>query len=683
MDETCIPLLALAEASPTVPLNLHFSGSLLHFARDQRPEFIERLRHLIKDGRVELLGGAFHDPVLSSIPERDAKGQLVFASNFMEEHLGRRPRGAWLSLSAWDSSVIAPLADSGIHYSLVDAEAFHSVGLDPWEVHGYFSTERHGRAIALFPIDNSLSSAAHELDASALAASFERVARRPQPPSLVVLALDAEQLVGVDAHGALFDCLRDNLHWLKPRLLGAYWESTPSRGGVYLGQSAWPALAPWCRPTWSGALDDSEVSAAPVVWENVLSRYAESNRIHKRMLRVSERIDTLRQVLARQHRKGKNISGAKKLLEKACAALWRAQSHDVYWHGGPLNLGIYDPKLRSAALRDLMTAEKVVNRVLSGREPSAWEELPADYDGDGSEEVLVRTSSLQAIVDPGSGGGLFELDLRDQAVALLSGLDPIREPYHQAPSGTEVQLVVEGQDRAESEDEPQPEVVPALDRLSVGRLRRGAFLDHFLGPETTISSFARGQYREVGDFADARYQLVTASNGGGDGEVTVGRSGVVKKGEESSLLRVEKTYRFDLEHPRLTVVHRTSNRSRDPASGWFGLEWTFGLPSGSADGVTLKVQTAEGPGSHRLAEGPVEIPPCSWLEWEDAEAGLAIVMELDVPHSLWWIPISTVARGPAGWREDTQGNTLLFHAPTDVWGGEEQRFELKLAFLSG
>jgi len=426
-----------------------------------------------------------------------------------------------------------------------------------------------------------------------------------------------------------------------------------------------------------------EGAGAPVVWENSLARYPEANRIHKRMLRVSERVDRLRKVLARQHKKGKNIRAAKKLMEKACTHLWKAQGHDVYWHGGGLHFGIYDPQLRAAILRGLLAAEKIVHRLLGGRDPSAWEEVAADHDGDGEPELLVRTRSLQALLDGPSGGGLSELDLLLPGVALMSCFDPILEPYHEVRSGTEIQLVSEGEGEPEEAESPAASgLVPAMDRLAIGKYRRGAFLDHFLGPETSIGSFSRGQYRELGDFASGAFELVAPLGGASDGQVTLGRSGLVADGEGNALIRVEKTFQFDLEHPRLTLRHRISNRSRDPSSSWFGLEWTFGIPSGGLEGVTLRAQGGEGLTTLRLDDGPVEIPATTWLEWEDAGSGMAFVIELDTPQSIWWLPVSTVAKSPHGWREDVQGNSLLFHSPTEIWGNEDRRMELRVSFHS-
>jgi hypothetical protein len=683
LDDVCFPLLEKIEEGTSVPLSLHISGPLLQYAVSQAPGLLSRLKQAVRDRRVEMVGGTFVDAVLSSIPPQDALGQMHFFSNFLESNLGRRPKGAWLSLAAWDPAVIGSLREADFHWTLVDGDSFQAVGIDPWDVHGHFTTERNGKAITVFPIDNGLSRSVTELDASALAASLRQLSARPQAPALVSLALDGRRLIESGHHTSLFACLRSNVHWLKSRLFSAALESVPSRGGVYLGQSAWSALAPWCRPVLAADFSEQDRPHQPVIWHNSLARYPSANRIHKRMLRVSERVDTLRKALARQHKKGKNISAAKRLLEKACVQLWRAQSHDVYWHGGPLHLGVYDPALRASTLRDLLATEKVVARLLGGREPQAWDEKTADFDGDGNKELLVRTQTLQALIDTSSGGGLLELDLMEPGIALQTSFDPIHERYHDASSGTEVQLVTseEADEPVTSIDEEASiEVVPALDRMSVGHLQRGAFIDHFLGAETSLASFARGQYPELGSFAGEAYEVVGSGNHGAEGEVTLGRSGVVEQGEDRALVRIEKRYSFDLEHPRLTLTHRIANRSREAASAWFGLEWTFGIPSGRPDTVKLRVEGTEGRDEHCLSDGPVPFHGISWLEWEDPGSGLLVVLELDTAHDVWWMPVRTVSRGPEGWREDIQGNTLLFHKRTEVWGNEERLFELRLSF---
>ena len=147
-----------------------------------------------------------------------------------------------------------------------------------------------------------------------------------------------------------------------------------------------------------------------------------------------------------------------------------------------------------------------------------------------------------------------------------------------------------------------------------------------------------------------------------------------------SLLRVEKTYRFDLTQPRLTLRHRISNRSREAASVRHGLEWSFGIPSGAAERVRLRVQGPGGEFSYLLEDGAQAIPSVTRMEWQDPAAGLSILLELSQAQSLWWAPVQTVAYGPEGWLEQIQGNTLLFHSPLQLWGSGERDLELRITF---
>jgi hypothetical protein len=353
-----------------------------------------------------------------------------------------------------------------------------------------------------------------------------------------------------------------------------------------------------------------------------------------------------------------------------------------------LNPGIYDPVLRQRTLRELLAAERVVDRVLDGKEAAPWEVVVADHDANGRDEVMVRTPHFSAIIDPGFGGGFWELDLRKRNIALHSSLSPVEEPYHQRVVGNEV-LLVDDEDDATETLPPIGESAsaePALATLTIDRVPRGAFQDHFLGPETTLESFARRQFRELGDFAAEAYDVLktVGPNGGESGSVAVGRSGVVKDVEHSMLLRVEKTYRFDTVRSRLQIEHELSNRSRDAASVWHGLEWTFGIPSTRADKVTIMTLGEGDDGDQevwRLSDGPLDLGEHSWFEWEDAGSELAIVVELERPMRLWWAPVTTVCMGQDRFHEIVQGNTLLLHSRAEIWGSEKQSIQLRIDFL--
>ncbi|HEX5239611.1 MAG TPA: 4-alpha-glucanotransferase, partial [Candidatus Limnocylindrales bacterium] len=96
------PMLAALERHPRIRVGLHYSGPLLAWLADQRPDFLPRVRALVERGQVEVLGGGLAEPILPAIPARDRLGQLVALADLVESAVGVRPRGAWLAERVWE-----------------------------------------------------------------------------------------------------------------------------------------------------------------------------------------------------------------------------------------------------------------------------------------------------------------------------------------------------------------------------------------------------------------------------------------------------------------------------------------------------------------------------------------------------------------------------------------------------
>src|SRR5437660_10295730 len=116
-------------------------------------------------------------------------------------------------------------------------------------------------------------------------------------------------------------------------------------------------------------------------WRNFLVKYAEANRVHKKMLALSG--------LCR----GRGDPSA------ARRAIGRAQCNDAYWHG--VFGGLYLPQLRNAIWRNLALAEAELRH---GEGPVV-ERL--DYDGDGAEE-LGSLSGADSVCVSRERGGLID-----------------------------------------------------------------------------------------------------------------------------------------------------------------------------------------------------------------------------------------------------------------------------------
>jgi len=707
------PLIQAIESHRQLRLNLHFAGPILEHLRDKEPAMLSRLRELSNEGRIELLGGAFHDAVLPSIPEQDALSQLQLTANFCKQHFGKVPAGAWMCLRAWDPALPSLLRRARVEYTLLDDAQFVAGGLDPSTIHGHFVTERAGDAITVFPVDRELTRTVEEgtldqllrrLEAAARAgaadAALARAANGGQTTAaderLEVVAVEADRFVGAGRLEPFVQLLAKEFTWVKTHTMHRARGIWASRGRVYVPGGAEASLSAYARPAEgvrlrrdfqermeaAGVWNEVESYLGPVSFNSFLVKYPEADRIHKRMLRVSRKVDALRDFV-QQKQDHPAAKKARVMLQKVCAALWRAQNHSVYWHGGARGNGIYDPLLRQRVTRELLAAERIVDKLLGDPSTKGWYGEAVDVDGDGRDEAVIATPHFGAVVHAGRGGTLWELDLRQRGLPIQTSVDGGEEPEH-LTGGTDKEVsLVDRFDRAAIDDRA---VVPELEHLGIGRAPRGALTDHFFAPEATVDSFASRRFPEVGTFARAPYDLMRIQgpqNGHAYGSVLLGRSGVARglKGSDS-LLRVERELRFDLDRPQIEVVRRVTNRSREAASFWYGLEWTFGIPSGRAGSVTLKTFDAdENEQLHTLSDGPQDLGEHRWFEWVDGAGGLAIVVELEELTGLWWCPVRTVVMSPDGWKQSIQGHSLVLHRREELWGEDSRKFVVKASFL--
>src|SRR5437879_7607166 len=110
-DTSYLPSIEELEKHPVFHLGLHYSGPLLNWIEEHRPEYFLRLKKLVRIDQVELVGGGFYEPILISIPTEDQHEQITRLAAYLDEHFGRRPTGAWLAERVWEPQLPSTLAD--------------------------------------------------------------------------------------------------------------------------------------------------------------------------------------------------------------------------------------------------------------------------------------------------------------------------------------------------------------------------------------------------------------------------------------------------------------------------------------------------------------------------------------------------------------------------------------------
>ncbi|MCL2297158.1 MAG: DUF1926 domain-containing protein [Proteobacteria bacterium] len=431
------PFLETLHAYPEFRFAAHFSGWLLDWLRERHPDDMELLAAMVRRGQVELFSSGDTEPVLAAIPHRDRVGQLRTLNDKLTAWTGVRPRGAWLTERVWEPSVVTALAESGIDYVTVDDYHFLCTGKTSADLDGYYSTEEGGTRLDLFPISEALRYRLPFAPAAEVVAYLESKAAAGR--SAAVYFDDIEKFgIWPETYDWVY-----GRGWLKALIEGVLASPTittatysdfhdrhPSHGVVYLPTTSYSEMNEWTLPMPAAdiyaELLASEQAAGrgeyhrPFlrggIWRNFLSRYPESNWLHKRMLGLSSRLAELPTPPS-----------------ALTAALYRAQANDAYWHG--LFGGLYLPHLRRAVWNNLVELEAGLD--IQQPRPAIQ---TLDLDLDGHQEIFVHDSELQVVVRDDGLAAACELSSYRLRHNFADSLRRYQERYHgrigRAPIGS-------------------------------------------------------------------------------------------------------------------------------------------------------------------------------------------------------------------------------------------------------
>ncbi|MFM7076751.1 MAG: alpha-amylase/4-alpha-glucanotransferase domain-containing protein [Planctomycetaceae bacterium] len=505
------PFLDLLERHPQVRVAIHTSGPLAEWLDERHPAYLDRLAALAAAGRVEIVGGAFYEPVLAMLPGRDRVGQILRYREWLERRLATRVTGLWPAERVWDPGMAADLVRAGVEWTILDDTHFKAAGLPDERLDRPWITEGDGGTLAVLPVSERLrylipfaapEDALHHL----------RFLGERRPGALAIFGDDGEKF-GVWP-GTAGMCLETG--WMERflRLVAAApgvveW-CLPSEvvrgadvsGPVWLPECSYREMTEWVLPPAAqrrcvaarrdAAHDPRLAAVAPFLrggsWRNFRHRYAEAAEMYARAMAVSDRAERVRG----------RVGDDDPVLDAALRALYRGQCNCAYWHGA--FGGIYLPHLRNAIYRELIEADVLLDRLEPPAAAAAVE--VRDWDFDGRPEVRVSTSQLDAWLAPARGGIVYELDLRDWRHNVLATLDRREEAYHAevlaGPGGAA--SVVDGSRPATFKEAGLEELV------RVDAARRKMFVDHFWDLDVDPAAVAAGSAAERGDFAVGAYE---------------------------------------------------------------------------------------------------------------------------------------------------------------------------------
>src|SRR5262245_23892951 len=87
-QDSYLPFLEVFERFSNLRISLHTSGPLMEWLDARHGDYLDRVAHLVSQGRVEIVGGPFYEPILTMIPSRDRVGQIRSFTSWLESRVG-------------------------------------------------------------------------------------------------------------------------------------------------------------------------------------------------------------------------------------------------------------------------------------------------------------------------------------------------------------------------------------------------------------------------------------------------------------------------------------------------------------------------------------------------------------------------------------------------------------------
>ncbi len=693
-DKAYLPLVECLERHPAIRLALHYTGPLRDWLLENQPDFFPRLRKLVERGQIEIMGGAYYEPVLASLRDMDKLGQIRKQTEAIYEDFGVQPTGLWLAERVWEPHLPSTLAEAGIQYTIVDDTHFKAIGYRDEDLLGYYVTEERGRPLKVFgtsmPLRYSIPwrSVEEVIDWLCRQSEAEDTDGRYAGRVKVAVMGDDGEKFGLwpttyehvwekGWMDRFFTALEENSDWLETIPPGDFARDFMSLGRIYLPTSSYDEMGEWAMPpdaAWElphlkhqlqaeGRTDVVKYMRGGL-WRQFMVKYAEVNQLHKKALWVSHKVHAMyedeRKVQALNH-------------------LWAGQCNCAYWHG--VFGGIYLFHIREADYRHLILAENIADG-LDKEQPEGFVRSEVlDFDCDAGEDVILTSDRQSLIFDLDQGGSLVEWDYRPAAYNLVNVLTRRREGYHRdLVEAAKAGLVVtpEMETREGTPESIHSKTVRAREpnlhhKLIYDWHRRATFLDHFLGDEATLDSFYRSNYPELGDFVNQPYGQAITSNPDGSLTLRLSREGHVWQGAVLLPVTVEKTVTLKPDSDQLEVSYIVTNGESGRLDARFGIESNWGLAGGDDDHTYLSV------GFGRYSLGEIS----SNSEIEDFTItselwGLDIHVDVDRPATLWRFPLEAISASEAGFERNYQGTVFLLWWPLQLTA--RQSWSVRLSF---
>ena len=369
------------QAEEKLPLTIFAAGSFLEWQKGKRQAYSMLLSNMLSRKQIELLSGGYYQPYLSLLPASDVIGQIEMMTAAIRTHFGKRPRGLFLTASAWTPSLITPFIRCGMEYCLLDYRLFpvdkersgQNVDFSPAIV------EDKGKTITVFPYipdDPDFTNRTPQEFYETLSAKAS-----PTRESMYLLFLPIKTYI---------KCLEKNKD-------GSNWFSS------FISICNQPDSV--IRLTHTAELMKHRPPHPPVyIAPNTILCDTPTGHATKRAITLQHDAFKIYSKMMYVNMLANGMKGDKARKKYALQELWKAQNSELFALESCISE--YHNELRRIAYRKLLVAEKQT------RLPGVFTEglTRYDIDMDGLKEFLSQRSSVNMYVHH-QGGKIFECDV--------------------------------------------------------------------------------------------------------------------------------------------------------------------------------------------------------------------------------------------------------------------------------
>lgn len=620
--------------------SLHISGWLFEFIKNNDKKLFSLIKSCYDKGMIEFFSGGFYEPILAAIPPRDRVLQIKKMNDFLFANFGAKPRGLWLTERVWSESIVASLCEQGIEYIITDDYHFIAAGYDENSLNGYYFTEEGGEKLGVFPISKQLRYLMPFKKASTAIAELESEARIDK----AAIIFDDGEKFGLwpNTYEWVYEkgWLREFLDGVKESEkiealhFSEYFDAVKPLGLAYLPEVSYYEMGEWSlnphdasliecvkhrtAATFGGVNADKFVKGG--IWKNFFSKYEESNRIHKKTIRLSK--------LAK-------VANNAEFDE----ALLKTQANDALWHG--VFGGVYLPNLRDNCYKHIIECEKKI-----GVKKSV--EI-GDENFDGYMEARLKNDAFMVVFEEKNGAQMSDFSSFDALFNYQNTLTRRQEAYHAKffanESGAKKEATDEGIDTIHDISLEGAEVIK--ENLFYDWYQKNSFIEHITDDYFCASSFFECSFREYGDFANQPFTLMGSDEEGADFE----RDGGIYIGDFKIAATVSKEFTITKD----ALEFEISICDHDDYAGNIKFVFAEEFNLHFCDYEALMINGAI------FGAKALELSDVSSLSIKDSVYKKEILFELKDSYSVIVVPTNTVSQNEKGAEVCAQGVSIAFY----------------------